>query len=175
MRSTPVSHFASVPQGHSSQSSESPPAAVLLGQGGSDQGSGGFQSKYSSFDLILVRLVSKAPLRNTFWKGALDHVDSNPSQTSRVRGKERNCEIIEVAGCGSRKPLPVTSHRPELLLLPLTLRLSPPCTSGSAGTSAGNGLQLFLCPWDPAAYDHTLMFRSCPSTHSPGAVFESSS
>lgn len=110
MRSTPIFTILLCPEGHSFQSSESPPTAVSLGQGGSDQGSGGFWSKYSSFDLVLFRLVSKAPLRNTFWKEAPDCFGSNPSRTSRIRGKGRNCEIIKATGCCFEKT--AAGHQP---------------------------------------------------------------
>lgn len=68
------------------------------------------------------------------------------SQISRAKEKEGNCKISEVRGCCFEKNIPGCQLHPELWVLPLALLPSPVCTSGSAGTSAGNSPELFLHP-----------------------------
>lgn len=52
-----IHHFANVTHGHNSRSSNATPRSPLWG---SDQGCDSFWSQHSSFELVFVRVVSKA-------------------------------------------------------------------------------------------------------------------
>lgn len=89
-----------------------------------------------------------------------------------------SCKIQKAGVAALTRPPLDTSHQPKLLGLPLLPQLSSLGTSGSACTSAGNSIRLFLCPWDPAsacAYEPTVTLHPCVSTHLPGTGFESRS